>query len=176
MNENFDKSLGLVLQSEGLYVNDPHDAGGETMRGVTRNAWAGWLKRPIADGEMAKLTVEDVTPFYKALYWDKARCSELPLGVDYCVFDASVNAGVGGGIKLLQKAIGCVPDGSIGPNTMKAIQEADAKGIIEKFATAKEEFYHEIVEHKPDQVKYLNGWLDRVKRVKTTALGMINGN
>jgi hypothetical protein len=80
--------------------------------------------------------------------------------------------GVGQGIKLLQKAVGCVPDGSIGPNTMKAIQETDAKGMIEKFATAKEDFYRSLSTFPT----FGKGWLNRVAQVKTTALGMINGN
>jgi lysozyme family protein len=169
MESNFDQSLKLVLKSEGGYVNNPKDPGGETMMGVTKNAWSTWLKRPIADGEMAKLTVADITPFYKALYWDKSYCNQLPTGIDYMVFDASVNMGVGQSIRLLQKSLGCVPDGVIGPNTMKAINDADAKTMIDKFSAQKEQFYRSL---KLFSV-FGNGWLKRNAEVQQNALKML---
>jgi len=172
MNTNFNKCLSLVLQSEGLYVDNSKDPGGETMRGVTRNAWAGWLKRPIEDGEMAKLTVEDVTPFYKALYWDKTYCDELPVGVDYIIFDAAVNMGPGQSVKLLQEALGCFPDGVLGPNTLNAIEDVNPISIVNNFSTEKEDFYKQL---KTFPI-FGKGWLNRVEQVKTKAMEMINGN
>ena len=169
MIENFDKSLALVLQSEGLYVNNPKDPGGETMRGVTKAAWSTWLKRTILPGEMAKLTVADITPFYKALYWDKAYCNQLPAGVDYMAFDAAVNMGVGQSIRLLQRSLGCVPDGVIGPNTMKAINDADVKTLIDKFSAQKEMFYRSLATF----VTFGRGWMRRVAEVKQIALSML---
>lgn len=171
MKDNFNKSLTIVLHEEGGYVNDPRDPGGETNLGVTRNSWAGWLKREIKDGEMALLTIKDVTPFYHDIYWADL-CDELPLGLDYLVFDASVNMGRYGAIKLLQNALGCVPDGSIGPITMKAIQNSDIKTTITKFCTQKEIYYKGL---KTFPI-YGNGWLARAGRSKINALGMINGN
>ena len=169
MESNFDQSLKLVLKSEGLYSNNPKDPGGETMMGVTKNAWSTWLKRPIADGEMAKLTVADITPFYKALYWDKSYCNQLPTGIDYMVFDASVNMGVGQSIRLLQKSLGCVPDGVIGANTMKAINDADAKTMIDKFSAQKELFYRSLGTFPT----FGKGWLARVEQVKQAALKLL---
>jgi len=169
LDNNFDQSLKLVLKSEGGYVNNPKDPGGETMMGVTKNAWSTWLKRPIADGEMAKLTVADITPFYKALYWDKSYCNQLPTGIDYMVFDASVNMGVGQSIKLFQKSLGGVPDGIIGPNTMKLINEMNVKTMIDKYSAQKEMFYRSLGTFPT----FGKGWLARVERIKQTALSML---
>ena len=169
MIDNFAKSLELVLRSEGGYVNNPKDPGGETMRGVTKAAWSTWLKRTIMPGEMAKLTVADITPFYKALYWDKAYCNQLPAGVDYMAFDAAVNMGVGQSIRLLQRSLGCVADGVIGPNTMKAINEADTKTLIDKFSAQKEMFYRSLGTF----AVFGKGWLRRVEEVKQAALSML---
>ena len=94
MIENWDKSFAEVLKSEGGYVNDPHDHGGETNLGVTKAAWAAYIKRPVQDGEMKALTPDIVKPFYKTEYWDKCKCDSLPSGVDYLVFDLAVNGGV----------------------------------------------------------------------------------
>jgi lysozyme family protein len=169
MIKNFDKSFVLVLKSEGGYVNNPKDPGGETMMGVTKAAWSTWLKRTILPGEMAKLTVADITPFYKALYWDKAYCNQLPAGVDYMAFDAAVNMGVGQSIRLLQKSLGCVADGVIGPNTMKAINDADTKTLIDKFSAQKEMFYRSLATF----VTFGKGWMRRVAEVKQAALSML---
>ena len=170
MNDNFQKCLDLVLKSEGGYVNDPRDHGGETMMGVTKNAWSTWIKRPINDGEMARLTKEDITPFYKALYFDKAYCPDLPIGVDYLVFDAAVNMGVGQAVRLLQRALGVVADGAIGPNTLKAINEADAKELIQKFSDAKTTFYKGLGNFNV----YGTGWLKRVADVQAVANKMLS--
>ena len=169
MIENFNKSFALVLKSEGGYVNNPKDPGGETMMGVTKAAWSTWLKRTIMPGEMAKLTVADITPFYKTLYWDKAYCNQLPAGVDYMAFDAAVNMGVGQSIRLLQRSLGCVADGVIGPNTMKAINDADTKTLIDKFSAQKEMFYRSLATF----ATFGKGWLRRVEEVKQAALSML---
>lgn len=169
MDNNFDRSLKLVLKSEGGYVNNPKDPGGETIMGVTKAAWSTYLKRPIANGEMVKLTVADITPFYKALYWDKSYCPQLPTGIDYMVFDASVNMGVGQSIRLLQKSLGCVADGVIGPNTMKLINETSVNDMIDKFSAQKEQFYRSLALFNT----FGKGWLSRVAQVKQNAKEML---
>ena len=172
MIENFDKSFALVMKSEGGYTGPTGlkgDPGGETNMGVTKAAWSTWLKRPIEDGEMAKLQIEDVKPFYKALYWDKSYCNQLPTGLDYMVFDASVNMGVGQSIRLLQKSLGCVPDGVIGPNTMKLINETKVNDMIDKFSAQKEQFYRSLALFNT----FGKGWLSRVAQVKQNAKDML---
>jgi len=39
MKDNFERSLALVLQHEGGYVNHPSDPGGRTNLGVTQRVW-----------------------------------------------------------------------------------------------------------------------------------------
>jgi lysozyme family protein len=169
MKENWKTSFEHVLKSEGGYVNDPHDHGGETNLGVTKAAWSEYLGRPIADGEMKALTKDVVDPFYKKMYWDKCHCDQLPTGLDYAVFDFAVNAGTGRAAKFLQRAVGVADDGAIGPGTMAAVAKADPKQALEQFKSAKVHFYKDIVARKPDQEKFLKGWLSRVDSVETFA-------
>lgn len=173
MRENFDGSFDLMIKSEGGYVHDPRDGGGETNWGVTRAAWGEYLGRPVRDGEMRALTVDNVKPFYKAHYWDRCRCDSLPAGVDYLVFDFAVNAGPGQAIKLLQRAAGVTADGIIGPGTLGAVNAADPNALLEGFSDRKEAFYRGIVERRPDQERFLHGWLSRVARVETDAHKML---
>ena len=171
MINNWEKSFAEVLKSEGGYVNDPHDHGGETNLGVTKAAWAEYMGRPIADGEMRALTPDIVKPFYKIRYWDKCKCDSLPTGVDYMVFDLAVNGGVGRGAKMLQTVVGVNADGAIGPATLAALAalKDDPKVPIGKMSQYKESFYKAIVAAKPDQEKFLKGWLNRIQSVQKTA-------
>ena len=62
MKQNFDACFAKVIKSEGGYVNDPADRGGETNLGVTIDAWGAYLKRAIQPGEMKALKQEAVKP------------------------------------------------------------------------------------------------------------------
>ena len=90
--------------------------------------------------------------------------------MDYLVFDAAVNMGVGQAVRLLQRALGVVADGAIGPNTMKAINEADTKKLIDDFSAQKELFYRSLGTF----ATFGKGWLRRVAEVKQAALSMLS--
>lgn len=173
MDQNFDHAFDLVLKSEGGYSNDPADHGGETNLGVTKASWASYIGRPVQAGEMHALTKDRVSPYYKQGYWDKCCCDELPAGLDYAVFDFAVNAGPGRASKFLQQAVGVVPDGAIGPNTMAAVAKADASDALEQFAAAKRFFYKGLVLRDPSQSRFIKGWLARVDSVQQTASAML---
>lgn len=169
MRENWTAAFEHMIKSEGGYVNDPHDRGGETNLGVTKKAWSAYLKREIRDGEMAALTKEQVEPFYKVMYWDVVKGDQLPDGVDYLVFDFAVNAGPGRAAKFLQQAVGATPDGAIGPATLAAVAQFTPDELIERYSNLKESFYRVLVEHDPTQQRFINGWLNRVAAVKAHA-------
>lgn len=173
MVSNWDKAFSEVIRSEGGYVNDPHDRGGETNLGVTKAAWADYMGRPIADGEMKSLTTVMVKPFYKKLYWDRCKCDSLPNGIDYAVFDFGVNAGTGTSAKLLQRIVGVPDDGAIGPKTLEAVSKHDPKDLLTKFSEAKTKYYEGIVVNHPEQVRFLQGWKNRIAAVQHTSEGMV---
>jgi lysozyme family protein len=173
MNVNFDMSFDRVMQSEGGYVWDKDDAGGETNLGVTIGAWGAYLGRAIQPGEMAKLTKSDVKPFYKSMYWDKVKGDELPAGVDYAAFDFAVNAGTARAAKFLQRSVGAVDDGVIGSGTLGLIAKADPAKLLDNFTDQKQRFYNGLAANNPSQQKFLKGWLARVDRVQDTAESML---
>jgi lysozyme family protein len=173
MKENFDASFARIIKSEGGYVNDPADRGGETNLGVTIGAWGAYLGRAIQPGEMKALTVDTVKPFYKSMYWDKVKGDDLPVGVDYAVFDFAVNAGVGRAAKFLQRAVGAVDDAVIGPGTLALVAKTTPGKLLENFAKQKEAFYNTLAEKNPTQQKFLKGWLARVDHVQTAATSML---
>lgn len=176
MTGEFEKALKRILKHEGGYVNDPIDSGGMTNLGVTKRVWEEFVGHPVSEADMRALTPEIIAPMYKMKYWNSSYCEVLPKGLDYVVFDFAVNAGTGRSVKTLQQAIGCVADGVIGPKTMAAINDAEPKDLIAKFSDARADFYQGIVARKPDQARFIKGWLNRVEDARKLALEEYNHN
>jgi len=103
MKENFKVCLDMLLSHEGGFVNHPKDPGGMTNLGVTKAVYDKHIGRSSSKAEMMALTYEDVAPIYKKNYWDKAKCDELPSGLDWAVFDWGVNSGMSRPVKAMQK-------------------------------------------------------------------------
>ena len=169
MQSNWDNAFNLMLKSEGGFVNHPSDPGGMTNLGVTKATWENWVGRESDEAEMRGLTPEKVEPLYKKKYWDAVRGDELPMGLDYLMFDFAVNAGAGRAIKTLQTAVGVTPDGGFGSMTMAAVQAVDPVELIERFSQAKENFYRSLTTFST----FGKGWLNRVADVKVKASAML---
>jgi lysozyme family protein len=169
MQSNWQKSFELMLQSEGGYVNNPLDPGGRTNLGVTQAVWENWVGRKVDEPEMRGLTAEKVEPLYKKNYWNAVRGDELPVGLDYLVFDFGVNAGAGRSIRLLQSAVGVTPDGGFGPITLNAVKSFEPAKLINNFSNEKVSFYKLL----PTFSTFGKGWLNRVEQTKASALAML---
>jgi lysozyme family protein len=167
MTNNFKECLDLVLKSEGGWVNNPADPGGETNLGVTKRVWEEYVGHPVKT--MKDLTKDDVAPMYELKYWRPCYCEVLPRGLDFAVFSMGVNAGPGRSIKLLQQSIGCVPDGVIGPRTRELISSNNGANLIAKFSETRREYYRSL---KTFPI-FGKGWLARVDREEEEALQMI---
>jgi len=168
MNSNFEKCLEMLLVHEGGYVNNPADPGGETNLGVTKRVWQEWVGHDVSEKEMRSLTPTMVAPLYKRKYWDACHADDLISGLDYCVFDVSVNSGVGRAIKLLQQTVGATPDGGYGSITAALVKEAekDPEKVISLFCARRLEFLESL---KAFPI-FGKGWSRRVAEVKEKAL------
>ncbi|UQZ90706.1 hypothetical protein C4J81_16445 [Deltaproteobacteria bacterium Smac51] len=189
LGTKFNEALQHTLQFEGGYVNDPDDRGGETFRGISRKNWpnwAGWdridqVKRTGAvsrkaidiyfnqDAEMEAL----VAGFYHENFWLPFQILNLPALITAKLFDTSINVGQKQAVKFLQRAVNqmnaagpLVVDGAAGPKTIHAlaftlISPDDEQRMLQLLVRAQEEYYREIVRKRPNQQKYLKGWLRR---------------
>ena len=110
---SFDRAFELLIGSEGGYVNDPHDPGGETKYGISKRSY------PTLD--IASLTLADAKRIYHRDFWIFISGDALPWPLSYFVFDAAVNQGVAPAIRMLQQALGVEADGIIGPQTLAAV-------------------------------------------------------
>jgi lysozyme family protein len=168
MTKNFRDCLELVLKSEGGYIDHPKDPGGRTNLGVTQRVWEEWIGHPATEKDMRELTPAIVAPMYEMRYWRTSYCEKLPRGLDLLVFSMAVNAGAGRSVKLLQDAIGVLPDGVIGPNTMAKINEANVETLIDKFSEARTAYYKGLKLFPVFGV----GWLRRTESERKEAIEM----
>ena len=171
MKDNYDHCLGLILSHEGGYVNHPKDPGGETNKGITKRVYENWcIEQDLFQKDMKDLKISDVAPIYKENYWDRCKCDSLPDGVDLCVFDFGVNAGTGRGARFLQKCVGAVADGAIGPNTLRTVDEFVAlrgeEDLIVEYSEKRRNYYKRLKTFST----FGKGWLRRVEETELEAL------
>jgi len=162
----FDDALAIILKHEGGYVNHPLDPGGITNLGVTKRVYEDWVGHKVDDAIMRGLKPADVSPIYKKNYWNKVRCDDLPSGVDLVVFDSAVNSGTRRAAKWLQRCVGAVEDGIIGPNTLKAVNNEDPVELINKYLDTRLEFLQSLgIWHT-----FGKGWSRRVEETRALAI------
>lgn len=104
MNQNLKAALDFIIRTEGGYVNDPRDPGGETKHGITRaflNSLVDYRLYAVKD-----LTEATARAIYKKYFWDALSCDSLPSGLDIAVFDCAVNQGPGRAHQLLSQCNG----------------------------------------------------------------------
>lgn len=177
MNQTWEFAYDKMIGHEQGFTDDPLDNGnklpdgrpGCTNWGVTQAAWEEHIGRQVTHDEMRALTPEIVKPFYKNTYWDKVRADELPLGVDYAVFDTCVNSGPGRAAMLLQACVNATQDGAIGPRTLAAVRENNAELLIKDYSKRRVEFMKSL----PSWQRFGNGWERRVKEVEAAALALL---
>ena len=169
---NVSKLLPFILSWEGGYVNDPHDKGGATNKGVTIATWrkVGYDKDGDGDidvDDLKQLTEADVlNRVLKPHYWDRwqaDRISSQPVAnilVDW-VWGSGAN-----GIKIPQRLLGLKQDGIVGPVTLSAINKADPLVLFNTIKVEREAFLWRIVDRDPTQKRFIKGWLNRLNALK----------
>ena len=155
MKTTFEEIIEVVLEHEGGYVNDPHDAGGETNFGIA--------KKFNPDVDIKNLTKEGAKEIYYEKYWKPSKANQVPDRLKHIYFDMVVNFGQGGAVKVLQRAAvakghNISIDGGIGPATIKAIQNVETDrvrayrvlkfaNIVLPYSIVKKNKLKEIIQH-----------------------------
>jgi|DEB0MinimDraft_3_1074331.scaffolds.fasta_scaffold90500_2 lysozyme family protein len=164
----FESCLPYILKEEGGFIDHPEDPGGATNHGITRKTWETFTGKKATIDDIKKLTISDVTPAYKKLYWDKVRGDELPLGVNLAVFDFAVNSGPTTAIRHLQKVADVEADGIFGPDTKREVWAMDANQLIFDLCQSRYLFLHSL-DHFPT---FGRGWTSRISRILSASLSL----
>lgn len=160
---DFDYAVLSTLASEGGYVFDENDPGGETKFGIS--------KRSYPQESIRTLTLQRAKDIYYDDFW-------LPLKLDEVgntraaaeIFDTAVHIGKRRAIRITQRAMnylgaGLVLDGVIGEKTMAAINKStrrDAEAVLKILNVVQGMWYIKIVERRPSLRVYSWGWLKRI--------------
>jgi lysozyme family protein len=151
MTPNFERDARQTFKAEGIYDNDPDDAGGETFRGISRvyfPDWSGWalideIKKtvtPTVEAMRGALQHHQeleahAKQFYKSRFWNPLRLDEVVDGrIAEELFDQAVNLGEHRAIVHLQESLNALNrdglsyndvlvDGDIGDKTLGALRE-----------------------------------------------------
>jgi lysozyme family protein len=147
---DFDASFDRLIGHEGGYVNDPQDPGGETRYGVS--------KRQYPSEDIKSLTLARAKEIYRRDYWGPAGCDAVPEALKFDLFDTAVNAGVEQAILFLQRCVGEVDDGILGPRTLQAVQSMNPWRLFARFNGHRLDHLNDL-KHWP---RYGRGWAQRI--------------
>jgi lysozyme family protein len=168
----FDECLPLVLKHEGGYVNNRHDPGGATNKGITQKTYDAWSRRQgKSPRSVQHITDAEVAVIYRRQYWDAVRADDLPVGLDYAVFDFAVNSGPRRAAQFLQRVVRVADDGIIGEQTLDAIGGFTVPGVISTLCDNRLAWLKRLKTWR----HFGRGWQRRVNEVKGAALNMAQG-
>ncbi len=170
----FQRALAFVLEVEGGYTNDPVDRGGATNKGILQRVYDIYRKAEgLRSADVRHILNIEVEEIYRDAYWLEGDCDRLPWPVSLVHFDACVNTGVTQAARFLQRSVGAEPDGRIGPKTLEALRSLLTRetplAVAERLLLRREPFYRRLVQVDPSQKRFLQGWLNRVEKLKTTS-------
>jgi lysozyme family protein len=161
-----DIAIEKCLEHEGGFGKDPKDegnwTGGKQGVGILKGTKYGISAAKYPDLDIENLTQQQAKDIYRKDYWDKCRCDELPPALALMVFDAAVQHGADDrpddAPAMLQRAIGSIPDGNIGPKTIEAAQKIDPKRALRNLSKERA-IYYSTLRNWP---VYKDGWMQRL--------------
>ena len=171
-----------IVGREGGFVNDPDDPGGATNYGVTIHTMRRLGLDLTGDGrigvaDVRALTQAQAVDIFVTHYFDAPKISRLPNALQSSVFDMYVNAG-GNAVKILQRLLldmgfDVAVDGAIGPQTIKATEDAarpDPIALRDAYGVARRNYYFRLADRRVASRKYARtraggkgGWIKRAE-------------
>lgn len=162
----FTEGLQKLFRLEGEGYEPNLDGG--TYSGITQatydhyRAFCGLTLQSVGD-----ISQSEISEIYYRNYWLPLYCQQLPDGIDFAVFQAGVNQGVGTAAKMLQRIVGAKVDGYVGPQTIARVQAyVTANGtqaLADAYFAAQKATYSAVIAANPDKEIYWQGWLNRIE-------------
>jgi lysozyme family protein len=150
----FDQAFETLLKHEGGFSDHAADPGGKTRYGVTEA-----VAREVGyKGDMRELPLDLAKRIYRDKYWDSVKAEELPPAIRYAVFDGAVNSGPGQSIKWLQRSLGMLDDGIIGPKTLAAVNAANPDSLRMRILGQRLKFMASLA----NWPAFSRGWANRI--------------
>jgi lysozyme family protein len=142
-SQKFLNAIPYSLANEGGYTTYYSDPGNWTG-GIVGNGTLAGTKYGISAAQfpnlnIKNLTVDEAKSIYYEKYWIPCNAEALPAGIDFLVFDAAINSGIGVAVRLLQSVVGVLQDGDFGPITTTAFNNYILSNSAASFIAAYQE-------------------------------------
>ena len=170
----------FILSFEGGYVNDPHDKGGATNKGVTIAVWRKYGYDKNGDGkinekDVMRISDADAIKIMKKIFWDAWKADEIK---DQSVANILVDwlwASGSYAITWTQRALGLKVDGKVGPVTVAAINKQPSKELFVKLHKLRLDYIDYICKKNANNLRYKKGWVIRINAIGYGSLTYANG-
>ena len=172
MEASYDDALARLFAHEGGYSHHPSDPGGPTKYGITLADYAAFKRCKVTAADVKAMPLADAKAIYRNKYWNTLRCSDLPAGLDYAVFDYGVNSGIGRAGRVLRRLL-ALPDSSAAINdaVIAAVATRDSAALVAALCDERLRFLKSL----RTWPVFGKGWGRRVAEVRAAALAMARG-
>ena len=121
------------------------------------------LPAPTVD-DLKNISDSEWTEILKKKYWDIWKANDINSQVIANILvDWAWHSGPVTSIKAFQSLAGLQADGIVGPKTLGYINEhKDKTDLFNRIWIVRKDFFTNIVKNNSTQIKYLNGWLNRL--------------
>ncbi len=166
-NDNRNKAIEITMEFEGGFCVDQ---GGETNYGISSNAYPGI--------DVKRLTKEEAVVLYYER-WEKCKAEKMPWPLSLLHFDNSVNSGISGAGKMLQRAVNNIiasrllVDGIVGNKTLAAVDQVKVSGrmnlLIDEYLLERADHFTKLAAFEKHRESFL-GWIRRLMKLRSIVL------
>lgn len=161
----------FILSYEGGFVNDPHDKGGATNKGVTLATYRSVFGSDKTVRQLQNISNDEWHTIFRRHYWDRCQGDKIECqSIANMLVDFAWHSGVGRACKKLQEVVGVKADGIIGGASLAAINgySGGAHLLFDRLRTKRIEYLKSLKDEY-----YEKGWL---RRVNAIAWGKLTDN
>ena len=148
---NWDGPISRVLAREGGWSDRAEDKGGPTNLGITLATYSKWLGRDATKDELKALQDNEARMVYLQFFVKDTHLDEIGSdALKETLFDWMVNSGPAHPVRALQRQLGLIVDGVIGPVTANAANLKDGYRLAQRICW--------------DRVDFIADWMRKDKR------------
>lgn len=163
---NYDTAFERIIGHEGRFQAHHDDRGnwtsGRVGEGELKGTKFGISAMSYPNEDIRNLTLDRAKFLYKRDFWDRNGLDRYHGALQYQLFDMALNHGRGNAIRMFQRALGVLDDGSVGRITLGAYDEMVAERGIDdllKYLSAERiEFFTRLSTF----TQFGRGWMNRV--------------
>lgn len=134
---DFDQAFERLIGHEGGFTDHRDDrgnwTGGHVGVGQLKGTNFGISAMSYPGEDIKGMTLDRAKTIYRRDFWGPAGCDAVADAAKFDLFDMAVNSGVKPAVKTLQRAVGEVDDGILGPRTIQAAQSVPGPRLVARF-------------------------------------------